>query len=70
MATYTQLLALYDTAIQNLLTGEHESYSIGNRTVTRLDLADLQEQRNNIAIFAARESGGSVRVAKMQRVTK
>jgi hypothetical protein len=70
MATYAQLLSAYDTAILNLLSGEHESYSIGNRTVTRLDLADLQEQRDRIAFMANREAGSAVHVAKMQRVTK
>jgi hypothetical protein len=70
MATYAQLLSAYDTAILNLLSGEHESYSIGNRTVTRLDLSDLQEQRDRIAFMANREAGSAVHVAKMQRVTK
>lgn len=70
MATYSQLLAAYDTAILNLLSGEHESYSIGGRTVTRLDLADLQEQRDKVAFMANRESGSAVRVAKMQRVSR
>lgn len=70
MATYAQLLAAYDTAILNLLSGEHESYSIGGRSVTRLDLVDLQEQRDKIAFMANREATGAVRVAKMQRVTR
>lgn len=70
MATYAQLLKAYDTAILNLLSGEHESYSIGNRQVTRLDLKDLQEQRDRIAFMANRESGSAVHVAKFQRVTR
>jgi hypothetical protein len=70
MATYSQLLAAYDTAILNLLAGEHESYNIGNRQVTRLDLKDLQEQRDRIAFLANRETGSAVHVAKMQRVTR
>lgn len=70
MATYAQLLTAYDTAILNLLSGEHESYSIGNRTVTRLDLVDLQEQRDKIAFLARRESGSACHVAKLQRVTR
>lgn len=70
MATYSQLLAAYDTAILNLLSGEHESYSIGNRQVTRFDLKDLQEQRDRIAFLAQRETSGAVHVAKMQRVSR
>lgn len=70
MATYQTLLAAYDTVIVNLLSGEHESYSIGNRTVTRFDLKDLQEQRDRIAFLAHREGGSAARVVKMQRKSK
>lgn len=70
MATYQSLLTAYDTAILNLLSGEHDSYSIGNRTVTRLDLATLQEQRDKIAFLARRESGSACHVAKFQRTSK
>ena len=41
MATATSLLAQIDAAIEALLTGGASSYSIGNRSVTKLDLGDL-----------------------------
>ena len=68
MATASSLLALVDSAIEALLTGQHESYSIGARTVTRLDLADLFEQRRILQSEAQRESKGAIRLAKMSRV--
>lgn len=70
MATAASLLAQIDSAIEALLTGGHESYTIGNRSVTKLDLKDLFEQRRILQTEAARESGGAIRLAKMQRTSK
>jgi len=68
MATYSSLLTQVDTAIEALLTGQHESYTIGARSVTRLDLDDLFRWREQLSMAAQRESGsGSVHVAKMQK---
>lgn len=68
MASYSSLLSQIDTAIEALLTGQHESYTIGARSVTRLDLDDLFSWRERVAVAAQRESSGSaVHVAKMQR---
>jgi len=70
MATAASLLAQIDTAIEALLTGGHESYTIGNRSVTKLDLKDLFEQRRILQTEVARESGGAVRLAKLQRTSR
>ncbi len=66
MATAASLLSQIDAAIESLLTGGAESYSIGNRTVTKLDLGDLFEQRNILQTQVERESGGGLRLAKFQ----
>ena len=67
MATAASLLSQIDAAIESLLTGGAESYSIGNRTVTKLDLGELFEQRNILQTQVERESGGGLRLAKFQR---
>lgn len=63
----TTLLNQVEAAIQALLTGGASSYSIGNRSVTKLDLDDLFAQRRTLQNEIARASGASFRVAKMQR---
>ena len=70
MATSAQLLAKVDAAIEALLTGQHESYSLGDRTVTRLDLDSLMKQRAVLARWASRESTGMARVARVNRISK
>lgn len=60
MATASSLLTLVDAAIEALVTGQHSSYSIGARTVTRLDLGDLFEQRRILQQAAEREQAGGV----------
>lgn len=72
MATAASLLVLIETAIENLLTGEHESYTIGSRTVTRLDLADLFEERRLLKAEAAKDAttSGNVRLAKMWKTSR
>ena len=67
MATAQSLLNQIDAAIESLLTGGAESYSIGNRTVTKLDLDLLMKQRNALQMQVERESGGGFRLAKLQR---
>lgn len=68
MATSASLLALIDAAIEALLTGGASSYSIGSRSVTKLDLNTLFEERRMLQIQAQRESGSGVfRLAKMGR---
>jgi cobalamin biosynthesis protein CobD/CbiB len=62
------LLALIDSAIAALLTGQHQSYTIGARTVTRLDLKTLMEERRQLQIAVSRESGsGAFSLAKLGR---
>ena len=57
MASAATLLALIDEAIEALLTGGAQQYSIGSRTVTKLDLKSLMEQRNKLLHQVQRESG-------------
>lgn len=67
MATAASLLAQIDAAIEALLTGGASSYSIGNRSVTKLDLGTLFEERRLLQTQVERESGGGIRLAKFQR---
>jgi hypothetical protein len=68
MATPATLLAQIDAAIEALLTGGAQSYNIGSRSVTSLDLKTLFEQRRILQAEVDRESsGGMFRLAKLQR---
>jgi hypothetical protein len=67
MATAASLLAQIDSAIEALLTGGASSYSIGARTVTKLDLKDLFNERRLLQTQIERDNGGGLRVAKFQR---
>ncbi len=71
MASAASLLAQIDSAIEALLTGGAESYSIGNRSVTKLDLSTLFEQRKELLFQVQRESGGGAfTLAKMGRASQ
>lgn len=61
------LLTQVETAIEALLTGGHSSYSIGARSVTKLDLKSLFEERKMLQGEVQRESGGSIRHATIRR---
>ena len=67
MATAASLLALIDSAIEALLTGGASSYSIGARSVTKLDLPGLFAERRQLLIDADRETNGGFRLAKLGR---
>ena len=54
------LLAQVDTAIEALISGGASSYSIGNRSVTKLDLAQLFEERRLLQQQVDRESSGGI----------
>lgn len=66
MASAATLLTLIDAAIEALLTGGASSYSIGSRTVTKLDLGTLMEERRLLSIQAERESSGIFRLGKLR----
>ena len=70
MATPATLLTQIDAAIEALLTGGASSYAIGNRSVTKLDLATLFEERRMLQAEVARETSGTFRLAKMQRPSR
>jgi len=62
------LLSQIEAAIEALLTGGAESYSIGNRSVTKLDLNSLLAERRALLTEVANASGsGGMRLAKMGR---
>lgn len=62
------LLTQVESAISALLTGGASSYSIGSRSVTKLDLASLFEQRRQLQIEVQRSSGsGAFSIAKLGR---
>jgi hypothetical protein len=54
------LLELIDAAIEALVTGGASSYSIGSRSVTKLDLDQLFKERRMLQTQVARESGSGV----------
>jgi hypothetical protein len=62
------LLTQIEAAIEALLTGGASSYSIGNRSVTKLDLKSLFEERRMLQTEVQRSSGSGVfSLAKMGR---
>jgi hypothetical protein len=62
------LLSQVETAIEQLLTGNVQSYAIGSRNVTKLDLDSLFEQRRILQAELERQSGGGIfSLAKMGR---
>lgn len=63
----SQHVELIDSAIQDVLAGRASSYSIGNRSVTKLDIKALYDERRKWAAQADRESGGTFRLAKIGR---
>ncbi len=63
----SSLLTQVEAAIEALLTGGASSYSIGSRSVTKLDLDQLFAERRMLQAEVQRESGGTFRKAKMKR---
>jgi hypothetical protein len=62
------LLAQIEAAISALLTGGASSYSIGSRSVTKLDLADLMAERRMLLTEVQRSSGsGAFSLGKIGR---
>lgn len=70
MATTQSLLAAVEAAIEALVTGGASSYSIGGRSVTKLNLAELFEQRRMLQSQLDRENNGMFRLAKMRRTSR
>lgn len=68
MASAASLLAQIDAAIEALLTGGASQYSIGNRSVTKLDLSTLMAERKQLLHQVQRESGsGGVSLGRLSR---
>ena len=61
------LLTQIEAAIEALLTGGASSYSIGNRSVTKLDLKSLMEERRMLMVEVARSGSGAFSLAKLGR---
>lgn len=63
------LLTSIESAIEALLNGGHTSYSIGGRSVSKLDLPQLFAERRTLISEIARESSSTsvFRLAKMGR---
>lgn len=64
--TAAEELALINTAIESILTGKVQSYTINGRAVTRLDLADLWQRKKELEAAVARESSGSFLLARFR----
>jgi len=54
------LLTQIEAAIEALLTGGASSYSIGSRSVTKLDLAALMSERRLLQTEVHRNSGSGI----------
>jgi hypothetical protein len=68
MASSASLLSQINAAIEALLTGGASSYSIGNRSVTKLDLPALMSERRMLLTEVQRETGsGGIALGKMTR---
>ena len=65
--TATEWAELYETAIENLVTDNVQSYSVAGRTFTRLNLTTLERLYNFYAGKAAQEKHGRVTHANMSR---
>lgn len=62
------LLSQIEAAITALVVGGASSYSIGGRSVTKLDLTELYDMRERVLAQIQRESGsGAFRLAKFGR---
>ncbi len=64
------LLSQIESAIEALLTGGASSYSIGARTVTKLDLKSLFEERRLLLAEVNRAGGGAIRLARITRPSR
>jgi len=67
MASTVSLLAQVEAAIEALLTGGASSYSIGSRSVTKLDLGELMQQRKELLRQVQRETSGGVSLGRLTR---
>lgn len=68
MASAASLLTQIDSAIEALLTGGASSYSIGSRSVTKLDLDKLFAERRILEMQVYRETGsGAFSLARLGR---
>jgi hypothetical protein len=67
MASAASLLAQVEAAIEALLTGGAASYSIGSRSVTKLDLNALFAERQTLRREVDRELNGTFRLGRMSR---
>ena len=67
MASTSSLLAQVEAAIEALLTGGASSYSIGSRSVTKLDLGELMQQRKELLRQVQRETSGGVSLGRLTR---
>lgn len=66
--TAQQELDLIQDAIQAVLLGGHTSYSIGGRSVSKLDLPSLFAREDILLKRVARENAGGVfRLAKITK---
>ncbi len=63
MSVASTLLAEYETAISAVLKGQ--SYSIGGRSMTRANLAELEIGRDKYKREVARETSGGMPVTGM-----
>jgi len=68
MASAASLLAEVEAAIEALLKGGAAQYSIGNRSLTKLSLSELQAMRLQLTKQAQRETGsGGISLGRLSR---
>jgi hypothetical protein len=66
--SWDSILSQIDTAIADVLAGNHASYSIAGRSVQKLDLNSLLDWKRKVEqIIERQSSGGIFRGAKITR---
>ena len=58
--TNSEILDMIDTAIEGLLSGQLQSYSIGGKSFNRLNLMDLWKLRKEVQAAANDEAYGYI----------
>jgi hypothetical protein len=64
--TATEELALLEAAYTSIITGGAQSYSINNRSITKLDIEWMTGRMEALRVIVDRQANGGVRVAQMR----
>jgi hypothetical protein len=68
LTIYEQQLAAVQQAILDIITGKVESYEIGNRSVTKLNIDVLYKIQKDLEGLVARERQGGIPVQGIEPI--